>query len=466
MSKTDWKNNKLPFFNSNKLGTIVNGKIVDPSYFYKPGQKVGDEFPLNVIDVQDAQGGGGSMRNFMPFFVDGSDSLANRGFIVSFQHTPSDNDVSFKAFITTFNETYNCDWNSEQVFGRADPIYLFKQTAREITLALHIPAATESEAFENLGRVQRLVTFLYPTYSDLTGEAITQGNQRDTVNALTIANSPMVRLRVMNILAARPQIGDADGTLEGDGGRASEEVVYNSRLGTFSGLTQATETAVNTSAIGSQTIAENFHGGVLGVIKNLTVNHNLDNPDYGVFMVSNGTILPKMIEINLTFGVVHEHTLGWLPEVSSEGAQYEGQKFSNALFPYGVNHQTMEPKVANKDIAAKLANQSNARFNALEDMIDEFEEEKKQTEQDRMNANARYSGIRGRARFERDQSNLERLNTPLSDNASWKEKYRHGRARRQVERAGGQGYVESTTRGVNRQYDFDGDGDRFDDFIR
>jgi hypothetical protein len=40
--------------------------------------------------------------------VDGSDSLANlRHLTISFYHVPSKRSVSFKAFITAFNESYN-----------------------------------------------------------------------------------------------------------------------------------------------------------------------------------------------------------------------------------------------------------------------------------------------------------------------------------------------------------------------
>ena len=57
----------------------------------------------------------------------------------------------------------------------------------------------------------------------------------------------------------------------------------------------------------------------------VTVNHNLDNPDHGVFEINQGTILPKMIEINLDFTVIHEHSLGWA-----------GDTFSEQSFPYNA----------------------------------------------------------------------------------------------------------------------------------
>ena len=86
-------------------------------------------------------------ENSNNYYNDGTQMLANKGLVLSFQHVPSQTSVYFKAFITAFNETYTSDWSAESVYGRADPIYLFKQTQRKITLAFKIPAGTESEAY-------------------------------------------------------------------------------------------------------------------------------------------------------------------------------------------------------------------------------------------------------------------------------------------------------------------------------
>ena len=93
--------------------------------------------------------------------VDGSDALAEKvDQVISFQNIRNSQDVFFKAFITAFNETYSPNFNSTEVFGRTDPIYQYKNTTRNITLAFKLPAASESEAFENLGRVQKLLQML------------------------------------------------------------------------------------------------------------------------------------------------------------------------------------------------------------------------------------------------------------------------------------------------------------------
>ena len=147
MGKTDWKGEGKPVFNSQKFGIVKS----DPA---NPGKQVVVEPQLaNNSSALVKTPAGGRAEGFMPHFVDGSDAMANKGMTISFQHVPSEEDVTFKAFITAFNETYNSDWASESVFGRSDPIHMFKNTQREITLAFNIPASSEGESFENLARV-------------------------------------------------------------------------------------------------------------------------------------------------------------------------------------------------------------------------------------------------------------------------------------------------------------------------
>ena len=238
--------------------------------------------------------------------VDSSDFMANRGFTISFLHVPSSRAVFFKAFLTAFNETYNSNWNKEEVFGRMDPIVGFKNTTRKISLAFKIPASTHSEAFDNLGRVQSLVQFLYPVYTDVQ-------------NALTIAESPLLRLKIMNLAA--DQSSQTGGSYD------------------------------NFKLLGSLT-GNNAHRGLLGFPSNLTVNHNIHNFDTSILELgpsgdsgNTPNILPKMIEINMDFTVIHEHHLGW-----GQGQDGEGKVFDKESFPYGLDYR---PGITSDGFAAE-----------------------------------------------------------------------------------------------------------------
>ena len=237
-------------------------------------------------------------------YVRATDAMANRGQVITFYHVNSGQNMAFKAFLTTYTDTFRPEWTSEAVFGRADPIYMYKNTSRSITIAFKVPAATQSEAWENLSKVQRLTTFLYPNYNPVGGTA-------ESAPAQTISGAPLVRMGLMNIIRT---------TENGNGQPAPGK--------------------------GGLVVPNNPATGLLGVIQNVTINHNLDNGSStgGGFEQSADTditdedtsadstsILPKFIEVNLDFAVIHETHLGW----------FDDGTFSNSAFPYDTrNSQT------------------------------------------------------------------------------------------------------------------------------
>jgi hypothetical protein len=221
------------------------------------------------------------------FFADGSDAYANKGMVLGFHHIPSGRELYFKAAITAFNESYNSDWTSEIVYGRADAIMLFKNTERRISLAFNIAASSKSEAYENLAKVGDLAKFLYPYYTDIS-------------DATTIGQSPLVRLKVMNLLSTQKDAGSGQ---------------------PYGGL----------DTLSSQ--SGDADRGLLGAITNISINHNLENGDAGSIEAAFGVVLPKLIEINLEFNVIHEHAIGW----SESGFGGVGGDVSGESFPYGLN---------------------------------------------------------------------------------------------------------------------------------
>jgi len=212
-----------------------------------------------------------------PDHVDYSDAYANnKQAYITFQHVASGRTVSFKAFITAYNETFMSDWTQESLYGRVDPIYMFKQTTRRVTLAFNAPASSAGEAYENLGKIQKLAQFLYPTYVDVH-------------EAQTISQSPLVRIKLMNLLSKYDTETFPYGTtLYDPDGTSAERQSPTTLYGNYAG--------------GSQ--------GLLGVIGDLTFNPNLEG-EHGVIDPGNGIILPKLLEVNLTFSVIHEHAVGW-----------------------------------------------------------------------------------------------------------------------------------------------------------
>ena len=307
---------------------------------------------------------------FIPdFFVDGTDALANKGFLISFQSTITGKNTHFKAFITAFNETYTSNWNQEEVYGRADPIYMYKNTVRNITLSFKVPAATEGEAYENLMRVQGLIQNLYPSYTNVN-------------NASTIAQSPLVRMKVVNMTPAMAgQIVSPNASIPGALERAG-----------------GTETSVSPDA----------GNGLLGVIKNVSVTHNLENGDVGVFEMGSGQILPKLIEVNLDFGVIHEHKLAQQNVQIDDEMYIDGMNwdFTQPGFPYGATLEPWQAPMTKQQIKDDYTNNIAAYTERLQAQ-NEALFKRETAEQSIANADARYAGMFGKARFNKDMRRLE-----------------------------------------------------------
>lgn len=346
------------YFSSFKVGG-VEGNLYGPTITGTPSPGVK---PVPMTDAQGRQlynpDGTPRFRTDMAkrsAFIDGSDAYANQGFTISFQSVISEKVTVFKAFITAFNETYNSNWSTEEVYGRADPIHMFKNTTRNITLSFMVPASTEGEAYENLTKTQALIQKLYPAYTNVQ-------------QAQTIAQSPLVRLKVIN-MTQRAVPGHTD--FQSFGGFASDGTSV------FSMTSDASQ-------------------GLLGIIKNLSINHHLDDPNAGVFEIKKGVLLPKLIEIQIEFAAIHEMPL------AQDIVNFATDDFS--MFPYGMT----DASVNALDKEAIQQQMDNLHSAWTKQMQDErlAEREEALGDQAKENAEARYAGLFGKARFNKDKKRL------------------------------------------------------------
>ena len=128
-------------------------------------------------------------------FVDTGDLQHKKGQKIEFYHIPTNQSVDFKAYITDFSDDYSSNWESEEVYGRMDPIQTFKNTSREISIAFDIVAGSEAEAKSNLEKFSKLIGFLYPNY-DMQHESLVQG--KVSVGANTISAAPLIKVKFMH----------------------------------------------------------------------------------------------------------------------------------------------------------------------------------------------------------------------------------------------------------------------------
>ena len=106
-------------------------------------------------------------------FVDGTESYSEiKNLWITITHLPSNNSVKFKGMVTKFSDSYESKWNSEEVYGRSDPLETFQNTARMISLGWTVPAASLTEAEDNLEKCAALARYMYPVYGKGTNALV------------------------------------------------------------------------------------------------------------------------------------------------------------------------------------------------------------------------------------------------------------------------------------------------------
>jgi hypothetical protein len=219
--------------------------------------------------------------------VDMSDAYANyKQYMISFQHAATGATVYFKSFVTEYNESFSCNWNANPVYGRTDPIQNYVGTTRKITLSFDVPASSMSEAYENLGRVSKLVQMLYPTY---VSNAIGDGK--------IIGSAPLVRVKMMNLITK--ERGNSYEFSKGPNGDS---------IATFQDVADV-NTKKPDKILRNYKTNPNPGNGVLAAIGSVTYRSDLQKIQ--IFEKDINTVLPQSISVSINFDVIHEETLGW-----------------------------------------------------------------------------------------------------------------------------------------------------------
>jgi len=99
--------------------------------------------------------------------------------------------LKFPAFLTDFSQTFDATWNTEEVFGRMDPIATYQGTKRTVSLAFDLPAGSADEAKKNLDGCAELVKMVYPVY-----------NRQDI-----LSKPPLVRIQFANLIKGDTTVG-------------------------------------------------------------------------------------------------------------------------------------------------------------------------------------------------------------------------------------------------------------------
>ena len=129
--------------------------------------------------------------------------VSDAGGVLQFYSYILDTTIQFEAFLTAYNDSFNSNWNSENVYGRMDPIYTFQNTQRGLNVGFTVPnvihpKGSNTTVSQAMDKINKFFQFLYPDY-------------QSTGNALTISQAPLVRVKFGNMIAnsVKSSIGTA-----------------------------------------------------------------------------------------------------------------------------------------------------------------------------------------------------------------------------------------------------------------
>ena len=122
---------------------------------------------------------------------------------INFQSVVTNNGiiVTFPAMLTSFKDSFTSSWESQEVYGRMDPIGIFKGTKRITTFSLDVPSESLEDAKANFNKINTLITWLYPVY-EYNGKG-----------ARVMVASPLMKIRFANYI--KNAAGDQAGYLVG-----------------------------------------------------------------------------------------------------------------------------------------------------------------------------------------------------------------------------------------------------------
>ena len=180
---------------------------------------------------------------------------------VKFKHIPTGEKVAFTAWVTDFNDSFSSSWNEETAYGRMDPLVTFQNTRRNITMGIDVVAANQFEAINNTAKLDKLIRFLYPVYTE---------SERAYSN--TLKSAPLIEVEWANLIS-----GPA-----GEGGST----------------------------------------GVIGYLQGLNYNPMFE---HGMFISGadeDANLFPQNLKFQFDLKVLHTHLAGWHKVSGDEGDSY------------------------------------------------------------------------------------------------------------------------------------------------
>ena len=249
-------------------------------------------------------------------YTDVVKSHEKEGVKIQFYHKVSGHTVSFPAFLTQFSDKYDSKWETYNVYGRMDPIEIFTQTTRTISLGWKCVAANMVEAQTNMKKCSMLAHMLYPASETMAAEA----SYKD-ISSTQIGSPPMFKVKFMNLIA-----NSATGKTPPKIAAGTNDEALKEQHKKWMKTQKKTFSSANAS-------------GLMARLSGLTYEPIEED---GYFIVE-GFIFPQTVQLSCELTIHHQHDLGF---------DANGTTLSPG-FPYGLSNALSREKESSKQGSPK-----------------------------------------------------------------------------------------------------------------
>jgi hypothetical protein len=200
-------------------------------------------------------------------------SAAEAGTVIEFipVHIRNPPVIQFIAYITNLSERYGVRFATEQPFGRTNPYYIWQSNNRSINVAIDIPSSGISSGLDNLNSLSWFLSALYPTY-------------KDSVNATSVAASPLFRVRYSNLICSSTNNGQG-------------------LLCAIDGVNVTHDVAKGFIYVNPKNVGSSFANAAGHVVAGAGFQDSIGE--------GKRFLIPKVIKLSMNLNVVHDHALGW-----------------------------------------------------------------------------------------------------------------------------------------------------------
>jgi hypothetical protein len=226
------------------------------------------------------------------------------------EHLPTGLVVNFPGFISQFSQTFNSNWQSNDVYGRMDDIAIFQRTTRSISLGFSTIAYSLANAEQNMEAVDRFVQFLYPMYDTISARTYGSANVKAARHMRAVQTYGTKREKQAVVKGIKNRVVKTQDRQRGStAGKKNTMIDFGGYKG---GVLKAPPLLrLKLSNLITNTLKDNPQGilktGLTGRISNLSVTMDVE----AGFFDPNEFLLPKKMDLSFQFDVIHSHKVGW-----------------------------------------------------------------------------------------------------------------------------------------------------------